>query len=306
MPDLDLLRTLAPPVEPPPPRAFTPPPARGRRPVLLATPIAVGAVILAVVLTQLGGGQPFAEAAIRAAQASPRLLVNGWKVTRVDEWDAGTGEMTFARDGRSVEVSWTAVDNGNKDLVRVAGAEVAGADAWVGRYPGSTDYVARWRQGDAFVQARGDAATPAAFIDVLERIYQVGAEDWLAALPATAVEPKAQAAAASQMLMGIPLPPGFKTPPATDETRDRYQLGAKVAGAVVCGWIEEWLHGDTAAAARALAGSRSWPLLQDMNAEGDYPEVVWQYADAINGKGDVPGGKLGLSVDGTYREALGC
>ena len=29
-------------------------------------------------------------------------------------------------------------------------------------------------------------------------------------------------------------------------------------------------------------------------------------ADAINGKGTVPGGKLGLTVDGTYKDAFGC
>jgi hypothetical protein len=67
-----------------------------------------------------------------------------------------------------------------------------------------------------------------------------------------------------------------------------------------------WLRGDKATAAKALATSREWPLLREMDAEGDYPEVVWQYADAINGKGDVPGGKLGLTVGGTYKDAFGC
>jgi hypothetical protein len=43
-----------------------------------------------------------------------------------------------------------------------------------------------------------------------------------------------------------------------------------------------------------------------MNADGDYPEVVWQYADAVNGKGDVPAGKLGLTVEETCTDALGC
>jgi hypothetical protein len=43
-----------------------------------------------------------------------------------------------------------------------------------------------------------------------------------------------------------------------------------------------------------------------MDAEGDYPDVVRQYADAINGKGRVPGGKLGLTVGGTYKDAFGC
>lgn len=300
MPDLDLLRELAPPVEPPPHRTFTPPTRRRRRrPVLVLSPIAVGAIALALVLTQRG--PTFAEAAIRAAEASPRLLVDGWKVTRVDEWDAGTGEMTFARDGRTLELAWGEA-GGDKDLAPVTRVTVAGAPARVGRYPGTDDYVATWRN----VRARGIAPSADAFVAALRDIHQVGAQEWLEALPSSAVQPKAQAATIDEMLRGIPLPPGFTTPRPSGDTRDRYQLGAKVAGAVVCGWIEQWLDGDKATAARALAGSRDWPLLRAMDAEGDYPEVVWQYADAINGKGTVPGGKLGLTVDGTYKDAFGC
>ena len=107
------------------------------------------------------------------------------------------------------------------------------------------------------------------------------------------------------MLKDIPIPPGFKAPKGSAATRDRYQLGAAVAGAVVCGWIGRRLAGDPKAAG-ALASLRDWPLLRRMDAEGDYPEVVWQYADAVNRKSAVPGGKLGLTVDGTYKDALGC
>jgi hypothetical protein len=298
VPDLDLLRELAPPVQPAPDATFTP--RRRRRPILVASPIVVGAIVLALVLTQRG--PTFAEAAIRAAQASPRLLVEGWEVTRVDEWDAGTGEMTFARDGRTLELSWAPDNQDRKDLEPVASERVDGARAFVGRYPGSDDYTALWRN----VRARGTAPSAAAFLETLQAIHQVSAQDWLEALPASAVQPRAQAATVEEMLRGVPLPPGFQAPAAGPETRDRYQLGAKVAGAVVCGWIEAWLRGDREAAARALASSREWPLLREMDAAGDYPEVVWQYADAIDGKGAVPGGKLGLSVDGTYKDAFGC
>jgi hypothetical protein len=301
VPDLDLLRELAPPVEPPPQRTFTPP-KRRRRPVLLLSPVAVGAVALALVLVLGQRGPTFAEAAIRAAQASPRLLVDGWRVTRVDEWDAGAGEMTFSAGGRTLELSWAPGNQARKDLEGVTRATVDGTSAFVGRYAGTDDYTALWRN----VRARGTAPSAGAFLATLERIHQVSAREWLQALPASAVEPKAQAETTGEMLAGIPLPPGFTAPRATGETRDRYQLGAKVAGAVVCGWIERWLDGDRAAAAAALAGSRDWPLLKAMNAEGDYPEVVWQYADALNGQGTVPGGKLGLTVGGTYRDALGC
>jgi hypothetical protein len=310
VPDLELLRALAPPVEPPPPdlvartrrRVLR---ERRRRPMLVLTPIAVGAAILAVVLTQLGGGQTFAAAAVRAAEGSPRLLVDGWKVTRVDEWDAGTGEMTFAGDGRTLEVRWQPEDNGNKDLERVGSATITGATAFVGRYPGTDDFTARWRDGDAFVSARSVAPSTQAFLDTLARLQRVSAEEWLEALPPTAVKPGVQADAVRSMLDGIPVPSGFRTPTAGAATRDRYQLGAKVAGALACSWIVRWMDGDKAAAP-ALASSRTWPILLEMNAEGDFPEVVWQYADAVNGKGSVPAGKLGLTVDETYKDALGC
>ena len=309
MPDLELLRALAPPVEPASPAAVARARRYGkprRRPLVIATPVAAGAAVLAIVLTQLGGGREFAEAAIRAAQASPRLLVDGWKVTRVDEWDAGTGEMTFADGARTLQLRWNRVDNGDKDLIHVASTTVAGATADVGRYDGGTEFVARWTQGDAHVEARGSASGAEAFIAALRAVHRVSAEAWLSALPESAVAPKAQAGTIDAMLKGIPLPPGFHAPTASaDETRDRYQLGAKVAGAVVCAWIERWIAGDPNAA-HVLAGSRGWPLLHQMDAEGDYPEVVWQYADAINSGGDAPGGKPGLTVADTYKDAFGC
>ena len=43
-----------------------------------------------------------------------------------------------------------------------------------------------------------------------------------------------------------------------------------------------------------------------MNAEGDYPEVVWQYADAFNAAATCPAGKPGVTVEDSYRDALGC
>jgi hypothetical protein len=296
VPDLELLRKLAPPVEPPPPPARFEPRTR-RRPLLLLTPIAVGAAVLALLATQLGG-QRFAEAAIRAAESSPRLLVEGWEVTRVDEWSAGRGEMTFARDGRTLDLSWGDEGPLKDGIERLRGTRVAGAPATVGRFEGTNDFVARWDD----VLARGVAPSAEAFVETLEDIHRVGAEEWLEALPDSAVAPRAQAATVQEMLRGIPVPPGFVAPEATGETRDRYQLGARVAGAVACAWIER--GGDEARG--ALATARRWPILNEMNAAGDYPEVLWQYADAFASGGDVAAGKPGVTVQDSYRDALGC
>ena len=233
----------------------------------------------------------FAEAAIRAAESSPRLLVEGWEVTRVDEWSAGRGEMTFARDGRTLDCA--GATGPLKD-----GIERVGEHVHRDRRPPARTISSR--AGTTCCARR--RALAEAFVETLEDIHRVGAEGWLEALPDSAVAPRAQAATVQEMLRGIPVPPGFVAPEETGETRDRYQLGAKVAGAVACALIER----GGKEAVEALASSRSWPILLEMNAEGDYPEVVWQYADALNGTGDVPAGKPGVTVEESYRGALGC
>ena len=45
-----------------------------------------------------------------------------------------------------------------------------------------------------------------------------------------------------------------------------------------------------------LGTARDWPVLNDMDARGDYPEVVWEYAAAV-AAGEVAEG---------HREGLGC
>src|SRR5262249_25164453 len=151
-----------------------------------------------LVLAQTGR-EPFAEAAIKEAEASPRLLIDGWNVTRVDEWDAGTGEMEFEHDGRTLQLSWASVNNGDKELEHVTDARVDGARARVGRYPGTNDFTARW----GHVTVRGVAPDARAFVDSLGRIHQVDATTWLRALPASAVTPRDQAATIAAMVRGI-------------------------------------------------------------------------------------------------------
>ena len=70
-----------------------------------------------------------------------------------------------------------------------------------------------------------------------------------------------------------------------------------------CAWLEDFENAKTHdqqaeadEAARVLGTSRQWPILKQMNADGDYPEVVWDFADQV-GAGQVPEG---------YREGLGC
>jgi hypothetical protein len=308
VPDLETLRRLAPPVETATPdvlaRARAGLRPRRKRPprVLLLAPVAA-AVALAIALTQTGGPS-FAAELVRAAEASPRLLMDDWKVTRVDEWSGNEGEMTFANGSRTLELRWSSASDAiviGKDSDRVT----AGGRSFY-RYKGTNDYTAFWKSGDVQVEARALASSPDDFAALLRRLHAVGAETWLRALPPSAVAPADHGSAVDAMLKGLPLPPGFDAAALRTDarTRDRYQLGAQVAGAVACGWIEAWLNGDKNAAP-ALATARDWKVLNDMNAEGDYPEVLWQYADAVVNGGTVPGGKP-LTVKESYKSALGC
>ena len=261
MPDLELLRKLAPPVEPPPPARFAPrsasPPAaaahagRGRRGRARARWPPSSA----------------ASASPRPRSAPPRPPRGcSSRAGRSRAWTSGTrarGEMTFARDGRTLDLSLGRRRTAQGRIERLPSTRVAGAPATVGRFEGTNDFVARWDD----VLARGVAASAEAFVETLDDIHQVGAEDWLEALPDSAVAPRAQAATVQEMLRGIPLPPGFVAPEATGETRDRYQLGAKVAGAVACAWIER----GGKEAVEALASSRSWPILLRDERRGRLP-----------------------------------
>jgi hypothetical protein len=133
-------------------------------------------------------------------------------------------------------------------------------------------------------------------------------------MPPSVVLPAKTGEAVQGMLAGLPLPAGFDSGKLAGDAavRDRYQLGAKVSGAVACAWLKQWVDarraGDTGAeraAERALATSHRWPILKEMSAGGAYPEVLWGLADAVNGNGTVMGGKR-LSVEEAYRPALGC
>jgi hypothetical protein len=291
--------------------------------VAVAVVVAVG-VLGGVRLSGAGsGGAAWAAGAVRVAEGAPRLLIAepGWRVTRADEFTPQEGEMTFADGTASAELTWRPRPEGEayvKDRANSASlhttTDLLGARADVFRYEGPlNDFTALWLQGDDQVELRGVQPSLDAFLALLHSLRVVGVDDWLSAMPASVVRPIDQADVVAKMLDGVPVPAGFDgSGLAGDGALDRYQLGARVAGAVACAWIDRWVAarktGDDAAASRAaeaMATSHSWPFLQEMTSEGAYPEVLWQYADAMATGGTVPGGKT-LTVEESYRAALGC
>ncbi|MDX6397570.1 MAG: hypothetical protein QOJ43_978 [Gaiellaceae bacterium] len=290
--------------------------------VLAAATILFAAVFVAS-SSRSGGGEAWAASVVRVAAASPRLLVDGagWKVMRADEFSAEIGEMTFGDGRRELDLHWQPVrEQGGTVKDRATSADldttatVLGAEARVFRYAGTDDYTALWVSGRHGIELRGRAPDLNAFKALLGSLRQVDVDTWLTAMPASVVRPSSRAAVVRRMLTDIPLPPGFDSAGLEqgDAVSDRYQLGAKVVGAVTCAWMERWVaakhEGDATAAAAAvdaLSTSRNWVVLHEMDDEGAYPEVLWEHVDAIAGDGTIMGGKP-LKVEEEFRDAFGC
>jgi hypothetical protein len=301
-------------------------PTRTRRllvPIMSAAALIIGIVGFVGTGGGSGGGTAWAAPLLDIANAAPRYLVvaDGWKVTRADEFAAAQGEMTFGKGRQTLELRWTPVDrygslvdDRKHSAQHSEAASVGGEPATLFQYDGSTDFTTIWRHGDHTVEARAMFPTVGDYRRVLGLLRTVDVDTWLRAMPDSVIKPTNRAAAVDQMLADMPHPPGFDAAALRDSVTvsDRYQLGAAVAGAVACGWIDSWVRatdeGDAAAARTAvdaLSSSHRWAVLHEMNPDGDYPEVLWQLADAIRDGSSVPGGKQDPVRD-MYKPALGC
>jgi hypothetical protein len=298
-------------------------PVRRRLPGLAAAAALAVAAVLAVSLIGGSGTSPeraWAESALRVADANPRLLIGqpGWAVTRADEFSVREGEMTFRNGPRRVDLFWRPgphrewVDDRAHSADRLAPVDVLGTEATVFRYRSQNGgLTALWRAGRHTMELTASGVSLGQYRRVLGSLKMVGVDEWLGAMPPSVVLPADSEEVAEAMLAGIPTPDGFELEPQTG-VRDRYQVGARVAGGVACAWIEQWVEaraeGNAAAAAEAVDAMRTarrWPILREMNAEGDYPEVVWELAGAMRDDPPFPGATRDW-VEENYREGLGC
>jgi hypothetical protein len=292
-------------------------PNRRRRTVILVA--AAAAVVIALTGVFFPRGNPAAPtsayaAEVRAvAEANQRLLVDapGWKVSRVDEFTADEGEMTFVNGNRRLDVHWRptpqykdfwddrAHDNTHQPI------ELLGQHGTIFRYGDSTDYTTILQpKGKNFLEIRGDVGSEAAYRDLIGKLKPVSVEAWLDAMPASVVKPADNKNVVDGMLQGLPIPDGFTKAPLYQQTvNDRYQVGARVTGAVSCAWLDQWTaakkSGDTVKAAEAVTAmktSHDWPILKEMAKDGGYPRAIWYFADLI-AKDRTPTG---------YVDGLGC
>ncbi|WP_433292056.1 hypothetical protein ACQP2F_27000 [Actinoplanes sp. CA-030573] len=250
---------------------------------------------------------------LRAAEQNPRLLIDepGWKVTSVYGFVEADGEITFTNGDRGLEMNWYPAREYQgyyEDRLDVSAPQPGKVDGWPGdvfTYSADDFAIMLRPRDDVFAELRTRGKwTRATFGEVLTHIKRVDVKTWLAALPPEIVTPGKAKEATAKVLAGVPLPPRFDADALTGVgTNDPYQFGAQVMARVGCGWIDEWLRarkaGDEVAARQAvtaMSGSHGWKILNDMSAEGGYPEVFWQYADEM---------AAGNQPDG-YREGLGC
>jgi hypothetical protein len=292
----------------------TPPRGRVRPPQLIAV-MALSATIALVALLVARGGddQPVA---LGSGGGPARLVLSapGWRIIRHDE-QPESGSVHFETDFASGQQRVTLHQRPpgyNDEFTNGQSITVLGVAGHL--IDDGGEYRAFWESGTWDFELRGQASSDAGFRSLLNSLEYVDEATWEAALPASVVKAADRAAVVDEMLQGVPTPPGFDAARLeyTNQTSDRYQLGAQVASAILCGWIEQWLdakqRGDSStqdAAAQALQTSRSWTFLIDMQAEGDYPRVAWQYVDAIAGGGATPGAKV-VPVEDSFRGALGC
>lgn len=302
-------------------------PRRGRlRPVFI---LATAAVVVAVgmLVRDSVGVRTLAPAAPPTTAARPdsiRVVVDlpGWRISRADEHDGG-GQMTFTDGKGQAELTWekgdatafeAKVENRAAESDLREAMVIAGTSGVLLRYTGTSDYLGLWGKAGTLLELRGTASNPEDFAKLLAALRPVDEATWLAALPKSAVTPDERSSTIDELLADVPLPPGFdkESLRSAAEVKGRYQLGAQVVGAVTCGWITDWVSakraGDAArvaAAVEALGTSRQWPVLLEMESQGGYPGVVWQYADGVAADGTVMGGRR-LTVETSYRDAFGC
>lgn len=138
-----------------------------------------------------------------------------------------------------------------------------------------------------FFEVRAAGMRLPAYEELITGLVQTDEAGFYAGLPDGTVTPANRDQAIRDLLRGVTAPEGFGPEDVDlDGFNAPYHASAAVAGAVGCAWLEVYAGGTPAAQKQALAaldGSVDWPLLQAIDAEGDYPEVFWMLADDLRG-----------------------
>jgi len=295
------------------------PAIRRRWPAFGFASLACAAVLAAVLLLSGGsvGGNAypgFAEAAVKVAEANPRLLVTapGWKIVEARSFQATNGQLYLADGRKKIHLFWLPASY-YKEFIRkgahprdgrqVDTATIAGLEAtsiYEPRTPfGSYSQAIFQPEGGVFLELEG-AFGKREWTSLMATVRSVGVEQWLRAMPGEILRPGAFAAETEEMLRGVPVPPGFDPTAAVHPSQltNRFQAAKRLTTAVTCGWVESWrvarAGGDTSVAREAvdaMAGAARWPVLLQMVHEKGYrgdtlpaPGYLWPTSIITIGK----------------------
>ncbi|ADB31935.1 hypothetical protein Kfla_2870 [Kribbella flavida DSM 17836] len=275
-------------------------PATRRRPFIAIAAAAAAAVIAAASGVFLPENNPAAPvsaygAELRAAtDATPRLLIDdpAWTIADIPQFTAKEGEIKFRSGRQMFQVNWRAKEGyGVRGEVGPRGTiTLLGQTGPLYSSGMSTDFEAYLPpKGDYYLTIRADLGSEAKFRSVAAKLKTVDTDTWLDAMPAAIVKQSDAPRVVDEMLADVPTPKGFDRAPLLKVlVLERYQFGAMVINAVTCTWHEQWLAakktGDKAKekeVVTALAGSRSWKVLQEMARRGRYSDGIWDLGDGL-------------------------
>ncbi|HEY0390848.1 MAG TPA: RNA polymerase sigma factor [Solirubrobacterales bacterium] len=253
------------------------------------------------------GARPsFAAAAVRVAQANPRLLVAapGWSIVQARSFEVDTGTLIFSNNAhrpfgpnaRQLDLSWYPAGLYGERLHEIGHAcchvstpvtsNLLDREATTFAYPRQHPNYATVLspQGNVFIEVNGSFGSRQEYEAVLSSLRPVSIDAWLSAMPAEVIRPAARSAAIAQMLREVPVPPGFD--PSTLRFRgtpvpsgasvqsqsaltDRFMLAKSVTGAVACGWLQRWLD-----ATRAGNGAAAREAVDAMATAPHWPVLL--------------------------------
>lgn len=279
--------------------------SRVRRPmVLAAAAVALVAASVAGVLPFSSGDDSrkpaYAAGVLAVAESNERLLLRDWTISGSDGFEVEVGELMFSDGTHMAQLRWGPASDYKAyladrsipgEMESIGEVTLLGRRGHMFRYRGSEEYTTIVEpEGRHHFEFRAAVGSEQAYRDLLDKLYAVDVDTWLAAIPDAVLSPEARAATLDEVLVGVPLPPGVDEESLEGWTigTTRYQMAAKVTGVVVCGWYEQWLaamdNGDESAAAEAVAAvssSRQWAILNELADQGDHSELVWSIADAM-------------------------
>lgn len=236
------------------------------------------------------------------------LEASGWRVVYVSA-DHDAGGIAYERgDDQWLEVSWYPAssygsyveDREHITNPPAAGepVEVLGAAGQLWAYSRRDHTVIREPERGHWIEVRAAGMDEAAYLALLEQLRLVDEAGFEAALPGEFVTDEERSAEVQRLVEEITAVSGVGpydgAAPIRSGEADPYHLGADVAGGYACGWIMAYADavasGDDQLADQAvevLGTSRKWPVLLRMTRRGDFPEVIWGYADQV-AAGQVP------------------